>query len=1729
MADLPDWYAQGSTTTATPAPESAPAPSTPSAPETEKLPDWYETPVSGDLKGAVKYGSRIPPEQAAQTLKLQAQTGLPPDLIERNKDQVDSVAKQQQMDPAQIQDQSPNLASWVAKNYLHAAIAGPDLYNLQSIESLAKDVGAGAYRGSLEMERSAIGLKGLFGMADPEDAANVADIESRIAASKAKPNQSPAIYGKLAEQLPIMGGATVAGGAAALLGGAGVGAAGVATAAAIARGALFGATTAGGSYLDYQKLKDANNQPLDPAIVKGAALSTGVLNSILQEKVFSNIASEVPAFHSLMPEGMKSMLASQTMRGAIANYLTMIAGQAGAQGGVGWINSMAQSGGGALAKMVSDGTIHQMSPTAILSTIFSPENLKQAGEETKANIALGGAMSAGYWGYDFAKNYTNILHATNAAQGYKDMGEKIQNMKMLQHSPEKTEEAIQAIVAGPDGNGPARNTYVPVRDFNEHYQGKEIDPREAFKAITGNYDGYDEASRTGADLQIPTEKYLTTIGVVPEDNNALSKVIRTDPEAMNAEEAKKASELIKKEKTGKSPEDEIKDAMMAPNIPPPLPTPETEPITPAPAEIPSTPEGQAVQAAEYKQGFNKPLIEDPFKFLPEKEATEYQQAIADSTAKAKEILARKIVDRKLQESSTAWNDERNEIKKDVDEELKSHPVYRSLDILQKPMGTDTGLGFPSFKLSKSDIAENDKNEPGAQYPRGISVDGGMPIDQAADLLGFDSGSKMLFELRTMPPRDEFLEKEADTRMMERHPDPTAGGNIVQEAMRAVHNDKRSQLLRLELKILASEHMAQLKGVIRRITRPIPTMKQVRDDAIRDVSAKPVQDIKPSLYSQEEARSAREAGEHLANGDIHAAFEAKQRELINHEHYLAAVHAREEIAKDLNYVKRLNKESVRERIGKASGGQVDYLAQVDDILDRFDFRKSTTLKSLGRQQSLREFIQNQQAQGYSPEIPEEILNDLNRKNYKNLTKKEFDDVVESLKTIQNLAELKGELLANAKQRSFDAAKDDIIETINQNHDIKIGPLKPRMTNESHFIPSAAASMARIEFLVDRLAGDKAMSPIYQMLFKPTVNAQNVEREMMIDKMYKMGDLALQKIFDVYTPSERAQWYNKKTYIKEIDADMLKPNILMVGLNQGNPYNQNALDEGYKWNPEQRKAILDHLDERDWTAIQNIWDHLESYWPDIVAQEKRLNGRAPQKVEIAPLTVNIGDGKTLELKGGYFPILFDKTLSPNLARIDEANQAIDLFGGQYAQAMTRNGHTIARTDAGGKPLLLQLSALTSHIENVIHDLAWRKTIIDLNHLINDSDIRAHMKAAIGDENYAQFNPWLQKIAGERMPSSTNPYEQLVGKAKGMATAVNLGFSVTAGIKHLTNFGMTTNEIGMKYALHGFKEVFSNPMQVANQWRKIAAESKVMSAFDENYDRDVRDMFKGMNIAGVREGLTFLPESMRGPQSVMDVYTHDMKKAFFWHFGFMYKGVSMPAYIGAKMKALDGKVEGIKAGDNEAAIDYAEHVVRTTIAAGATKDLPNIMNERGLMKMFTMYHGPMNLFLNNFMKATRQSIKDPSKFIGSLLFIWFGAAAIQGIMTGKSPGLDDGADEWAKWLAKTELMFPFESIVGVRDIARAAESRFKDMSITPLADIPVRMGKAAYAVSDFATGKKDELSESDTKNLVTTAGYFTGMPSTQMYKTANYLLHWAVGDEQPSNPMEGIWRALVGAKPK
>lgn len=1129
---------------------------------------------------------------------------------------------------------------------------------------------------------------------------------------------------------------------------------------------------------------------------------------------------------------------------------------------------------------------------------------------------------------------------------------------------------------------------------------------------------------------------------------------------------------------------------------------------------------EQIAQAEQQQNF-QPLFPDPQAVgMNEQQAKDYGQAILDVREQAREELSQKLLAEEARKNKSWWLAEREKARAEIEQEVNEEKVYFALSILQRgkfPDGSEAPEGFPqNLKLNRDALYKAFPKELIKKLPRPYiyAAEGGIHHDEAAVLFGYASAAEMINEFANAEDREELIERLTDERMKQTHGDMLTDGTLSVEAMKAVHTEKRSQLLRRELEILATQDLSKLKGIIRKVTRRIPTVAMVRAQAEAAISRKKVRDINPFLYQRAESKAAKEAIEAVLKGDFDAAFEARQRELLNHEYYRAATAAREEIDSIVDYMGRFNRPAPRERLGKAGH---DYLEQIDGILERFDFRKGISNKKLDKRASLLKWVQGQQAMGLTIEVPEHLLNEANRQHYKDTQYSELSEIRDTVKNIEHLAKLKNELLASGRKRELEAATDEIVAVISAHHNITKEPLD--------LAPSIAATMkekalvgiaahTKMEFLFDFLDGYKR-GPVWEYLFLPFAKAEDAENTMMREAVESVN-----KIFERYTRKERAFWFLDKVFVPEakngeINGSFTKANLLSVALNTGNAYNKEALMRGYGWTEPQVQAILSHLDERDWQAVQAIWDYVDSYWPQIAAMEQKLNGLAPEKVEATAVETKFG-----KLRGGYYPIVFDAKRSHRQHQLDSASNVKEMFGGNFAKAMTKHGHTIARDDTGGKPLRLDLSGLTQHITNVIHDLTHREAIIDVSRIVSQPKVREAIEAAAGTEMFRQINPWLNSIASDRRGEYANPMESLLGRARTGATIVNMGWKFTTALVQFTGYSVSTKEIGAKYAAKGLHESFGNPAEIKKNWEFITSRSTMMANRLSNYDRDVRDSMKRLNVVGVKPGVL----------SVADAYTGELKDSWFVMVGYMDLAVSMPTWLGAYRKAMDGAVEEIEKGNEIQAVEFADKTVRMSQGAGANKDLALVQRGNEAFRLFTMFYSFWNVAFNQFQKTKNQFRleKNVPKLIASLALIWFLPGVLEDLMLGRGP--DDDADdkEWMRWFLKKEITYPFQSVVLMRDVVNGMGEYGYNASAA--FDAMEHISKSGKILLDRSVGEKEELERKDYKSLVMTTGYLAGLPTRQIWLTGEYFHDWLIsGEEHPENVVEGLWRGIVTGKPK
>lgn len=1156
-------------------------------------------------------------------------------------------------------------------------------------------------------------------------------------------------------------------------------------------------------------------------------------------------------------------------------------------------------------------------------------------------------------------------------------------------------------------------------------------------------------------------------------------------------------------------------------------------------------------AAAMAETQSLPTFEDPFAVMNEKDAEKYRDLWQEFPRVAADKLNARKLEQVRRERSKTWKENEEKVREEVEQEVSQERVYIALDTL---MGNPPPGMVAGVKLSKKAIIDDYGGEQRLnEIPKVYRIKDGIHPEEAAGLFDYESGDELLNNLATAEPKQQKINRIVEERMHNRFGDKLSEEDLHAAALESLENDIKEEALLTEAKTLASEDFAKRKGLTKKIARRLPTKQALRFQAEESINAKENREIRPIVYQRAMNKASREALDFYLNGDWELALEAKLRELYNFELYVAAVKAKNDIDKGLKYQKRFDKLSVQKKIGL--GGE-DFLYRINTIRNRFSFAK-ISLKKLDEQKALvAKQIQNEEEkkaktgklsewakvradEGYAIDIPEHVLHENYEKHYLDMVHSEFMATIDTLKQIEHIARLQQKVLASKKYETFKEVKEAFKAAIEAHHDLSDKGPAPHFLSRFDYHKKKGAQLAaehtRMEYLFEFLGGEAG--ECWQTAFLPLADAEDVEMAMTNDVVKKLRD-----IFAGYSRQERASWHVDKIFIPSLkthksNGTFIKANLFAMALNMGNEYNAAGLVEGYGWSEAAVMAALDeHFTQQDWATVQQIWDLIDTFWPDIRRQEIELTGIAPEKVEARQVHTKHG-----VIAGGYYPIHFAPNLSERQKKLEAKDKAQDLFSGFYSRASTKHNHTKARNNTGGKAFSLELNVIDKHIGQVIHDLAFRRAIIDIHKLINDPEIVEAIKAAAGEAMYDQLNPWLIDIAADRNDGYTSTFEAFLAKARAGATTVNMGWKMTTAAVQFLGYTISIQELGVEYALKGLADVYQNPAKLVKTWEFVASRSEFIRdrLTSATYDRDVRDAFKRLNITTTRQG----PGSMFGlPPEFNEV----LNKSFFMFIAAMDMGVCLPTWLGAYQKAMDGKVANIRAGHEEMAIKYADRTVRVSQGSGTTKDLARIQRGGQTKHLFTMFGSFfIGVLYNQLQKVGVKAFTDmayegksPMAAIASLslsmCWLWFFPMALEEVILGGGGDDDDELHEKIlKWGVRTAT-YPLSSIVGVRDIFSAiqwkTESGIWRYDLSPVADVPLSIAQLIYFAGvqlPSAAFGDEEITTYDIKRASFAIGYQKRLPMRQLWLTGEYLRDYLNGEQQPDNPLEFIWRSLVVGK--
>lgn len=1066
--------------------------------------------------------------------------------------------------------------------------------------------------------------------------------------------------------------------------------------------------------------------------------------------------------------------------------------------------------------------------------------------------------------------------------------------------------------------------------------------------------------------------------------------------------------------------------------------------------------------------------------MTEEEFLQYRNQVELAHAEAAETMEQQIIREEERRNSKWWSDETARVAKEVSEELDTMPEYQAIRALRTgamPDGTQQKI-----KLQGSEI----KEIYGTAVLRKLAFmhgKDGVPMDIAAQILGFESGDQMVKAILGAPPRAEAIKAETAARMLERH-GAKADGASTEKAMAAVHNEKHGAVLLRELNALGKQ------GNRKNIT----SQQVLKMAAARIMQERKVRDIQPFEYQRAEGMAGRRAFEAAAKGDLAAAYEAKQQQLLNFHLWREAKKARDQIDKIVDRMAGFNKSSRREKLGKAGHS---YLDQIDAVMEQYEFR-TVSLRELDKRVSFAKWYADQLALGNEPDVPEFIINTTAKVNYKDLSLSQLEELDDFAQNVNHLAGLKNKLLANKRLKDFEVAKNELVRAAREN----LAKKKPRpidkgtmsaLENMSDWAGNMSSALLKMEQLIQWLDDGDIEGPWHTTFWQPFVEAQIAK-----DDLNREFTAELMGNVDRYIAARGQRAMREQIHIPAIGQSLTRNAIISAALNTGNAGNRSKLLNGYGWSEQQLSAILANMNKDDWTFAQAQWDLVEKLWPQIEQLEKDLHGVAPDKIVATPVTTEFG-----VYSGGYWPLVYD-TSSPEYAQV--ANNLTDntgLFEQGYARATTPKGHTKARVDSFAAPIMLDTSIVASHLGQVIHDLTHRKAIIDAAKIISNKEVKQALNETLGENIANQFNPWLQGVANDMVMDSQkgiDAWTNLSSTLRANLSVAWMGFSATTGIQQILGFSQTWEHLAQlgarKHLPQAMLEYVRAPFKTMAFVKSLSGE---MRNRDANLDNNMREVLK--RISG-----------KAGPKAVI-------QRLAFKHIAVIQSMVDYPTWLSAYHKGMaDGETL-------DTSVAMGDRAVRLSQMSGGPKDLAAVQRKDGLMKALTIVYSYFNLLYNRqadlvHSMKTAEGVKDYLQAFERTIFLIALPAILAPLMTGHGPDDDESVFKWAALKIAT---YPMMSVPLLRDVGSSLESGWAYSGATPIGDVFKSTTKLAAAAT------QDDLdAEKITMSTMDVVGMGFGLPTAQPKRTAKYLFSLERGENQDDNMAQFI-RGLMFGPPK
>jgi len=265
------------------------------------------------------------------------------------------------------------------------------------------------------------------------------------------------------------------------------------------------------------------------------------------------------------------------------------------------------------------------------------------------------------------------------------------------------------------------------------------------------------------------------------------------------------------------------------------------------------------------------------------------------------------------------------------------------------------------------------------------------------------------------------------------------------------------------------------------------------------------------------------------------------------------------------------------------------------------------------------------------------------------------------------------------------------------------------------------------------------------------------------------------------------------------------------NAGNKSNFTVLAKGYGMEPEALMKWLHVNSTKEmWDRAQKMGDLFKGLAQKADGVYERITGANVEKIPIEPIQTPFGT-----YDGWYHPLIRDP-LRQEIWQQDQAGQWTRQPAGRKISVYddldnfhisTANGYTKRRTGAI-YPLDLNVDVIPSRMKQIMHDVAFRETILEADKIFSNKAFRAEVIKRYGAHYEDLLSPYLKHLAGAESISSraASKAAQVSEFLRQNTISTYIGFNPFTALKHgPTAWVMSTGEVGPKNFLNAVTSLY------------------------------------------------------------------------------------------------------------------------------------------------------------------------------------------------------------------------------------------------------------------------------------------------------------------------------------